>query len=71
MGMGPVNPTDIPNFIAAATPQGLRRQMLFNNIRLGSFVKYFDISFSNGKWYAWYFVNLTDQETKSLIEKKV
>lgn len=46
---------NIPNFIKAAQPQGLRRQMLLTNIRLGQQVKYFDIQFVSGSWFAWYY----------------
>lgn len=45
----------IPNFIVASSPQGLRRLMRLNNLKLGGFVRYFDIQQDkSGKWYAWY-----------------
>jgi len=49
----------IANFVKAASPMGLRRQMLLNNARLHSMVHYFDIQQADlgGKkyWIAWYF----------------
>jgi len=47
------NVAHIPNFITAASPQGLRRLILLNNIKKGHVFVY-QIQFSNGKWYAWY-----------------
>ena len=46
----------IPNFIKAKSPMRLRRLMLLNNVKHKGFVNYFDIQFSQGFWYAWYFV---------------
>lgn len=34
---------------------GLRRAMLRNNVRLRAFIKYFDVQYVNGQWYAWFF----------------
>lgn len=45
----------IPNYITARTPQGLRRLMLMNNIKLGTEFNYFDLQFVNKKWVAWYY----------------
>ena len=51
-------PTDIPNFITALTPMGLRRSMLINNARMGAFIKYYDIAQTNLNnklvWIAWF-----------------
>ena len=43
----------IPNYLAAGSPQGLRRLMLLNNTKKG-IVFVYKITFANGKWYAWY-----------------
>lgn len=64
-------PTDIPNFITALTPMGLRRSMLINNARLVSYVKYYDIAQVNLNnktvWIAWFNEPLTnDQAIKEL-----
>jgi hypothetical protein len=57
-----VTPKQIPNFITAASPLGLRRQMLKTNARLGMFVKYFDITFvtekSKSYWVAWFYEDI-------------
>lgn len=44
----------IPNFIKATSPRGLRRLMF--KIQFADSMQYtfFDISFSEGYWYAWY-----------------
>ena len=48
----------IPSFLTARSPEGLRRLMLRNNAKHAMFFKYFDIQFVNGRWYAWYILNL-------------
>lgn len=45
----------VPNFIKAASPDLLREAMLLNNLRLGSEIKYQDLQFANGYWFAWYY----------------
>lgn len=53
-----VKGSQIPKYIAASTPQGLRRLMFKTNMRLGYFIQYFDIQFVNGKWYAWFYIDI-------------
>ena len=57
--MGENRPASIPNFVRGRSPQGLRRAMLTNNARLGSFVHYFNIQFvalqKDAYWVAWFF----------------
>lgn len=53
---------ELPNFIRSKSPRGLRLLMLKNNIKLSATVRYFDIQFVKGSWYAWYF------EPRSLSE---
>lgn len=53
---------DIPNFIQASTPQGLRLAMLRNNAKHGMFFHYFDIQFVNGKWIAWFFQRIENAD---------
>lgn len=53
--------TTIPNFITAASPQGLRRLMLMTNKRLGAWHNY-QIQFVNGRWFAWYHAGLDNKE---------
>jgi len=45
----------VKKHIKAKTPKALEREMLKNNIRLGMYIPYTDISkSSDGYWYAWY-----------------
>lgn len=57
------NSNQIPNFITAGSPLGLRRQMLKNNVRLGAFVRYFDITYvteeKKSYWVAWFYEDVT------------
>lgn len=60
-------PASIPNFVTAGSPQGLRRRMLMNNARLGSFVHYYDIqSYKDAKgvtvFIAWFFENVSNND---------
>jgi hypothetical protein len=63
-------PNQIPNFVQALSPLGLRRAMLMNNSRLGMYIHYFDIQQAtvNGKtvWVAWF--NETISDDKALKE---
>ena len=54
--MGETKISNIPNFLKASTPEKLRELMLFNNLRLKSFIKYQDISeLSDGSFICWYY----------------
>lgn len=44
-----------PHFIKASSAEKLQEALLMNNIRLKSEVKYFDIQFADGYWFAWYY----------------
>ena len=59
--MTPANINRIPNFLKAKSPDKLRALMLRNNVSKGTEFKYFDISFSNGNWYAWFLEDITQQ----------
>jgi hypothetical protein len=54
----------VPNFVKAASPQGLRRNMYAVQFKDSMQYRFFDISFVNGFWYAWYFY-----EPKTSVEK--
>ncbi len=45
----------VPSFIKASSPDLLREAMLLNNLKLQSEIKYQDIQFSDGYWYAWFY----------------
>jgi hypothetical protein len=48
---------EVPMFIKASSPEGLRRKMEQNNARMGIANHYFDIQFANGVWYSWFYVD--------------
>jgi hypothetical protein len=48
----------LPFFIKARSPQGLRRLMIKTNAKHGYTFHYFDIQFANGSWYAWFYKDL-------------
>lgn len=63
--MGPVpKPSLVPQYLSASTPQGLRRSMTLNNIRMKGFVHYFSIYYdpTAKKHIAWFLEEATDQE---------
>lgn len=64
------NSLTIPNFLSAASPQGLRRLCLANNLKYGKQFAYKDFSFANGKWYCWYEYSLTIQDANLEITNK-
>jgi len=45
----------VPNFIKASSPDLLREAMLLNNLKLQSEIKYQNIQFADGYWYAWFY----------------
>ncbi len=52
--------SQIPTFLKSKTPEGLRKKMMVNNIKMQAHVPYFDISFVNGFWYAWFMLEEKD-----------
>ena len=52
--MSTIHSKNIYNYIAAKTPRGLRLAMLRRNAEVGAHLKYFDIQFTNNRWFAWY-----------------
>ncbi len=64
----PAKSTVIPNFISAVTPLGLRRLMLLTNRKHGAWLRY-DISFVNGKWFAWYYADVVGTASDELMRE--
>lgn len=56
-----MNINNVPTFLKARSPKGLRRLMLMNNLQRKSVFKY-DIMQDNktGVWYAWYQIDATE-----------
>lgn len=61
----------IPNYVAAGSPQGLRRLMILNNVKRGTWYKYFDIQLNpkDGRWYAWYLETVTDFDLLNMADE--
>lgn len=57
----PPSSADVPTFVSALTPQGLVRAMLLNNLKIKGMATYHSITFANGRWYAWFLKDLTDE----------
>lgn len=51
-------PSQIRMFLRADTPEELVSLQLQNNILLKGRADYTDIQFVNGKWYAWFMVDI-------------
>jgi hypothetical protein len=47
--------TLVPMYLKASTPDLLRESMLLNNLTLKKEIKYQDIQFVDGSWYAWFY----------------
>lgn len=59
--------TEIPQYIKAGSPEGLRQLMFKNNARLGSYVHYFNIQYiiePNKKpyWIVWFYLDVKDND---------
>lgn len=66
--MASTRPNNIPSFIAASKPRALRRSMLKTNAKYGMTINYFDIQFVDGKWYAWFYLPVTNETIKELSD---
>lgn len=61
---------EIPNYIKAASPIGLRRLMLETQRRDSMQYNFFDIQFANGFWFAWYVKKAnTDVEKNDVVNE--
>jgi hypothetical protein len=49
------NSFNIPHFITALSPEGLRRKLLDNNLKNGTEFNYYQIIFDGKNWVAWYY----------------
>lgn len=54
--------SNLPNFLKHRSPEGLRKLMLTNNIKLGQQVNYISIQFVSGYWFAWFYQDIGFQE---------
>lgn len=60
--------TNIPHFLKARSPEGLRRSMLKNNIKHGLIFDYYQINHVDGFWYAWFQLDAVDAMAEELKE---
>lgn len=60
--------TNIPHFLKAGSPEGLRRLMLRNNMRWGMIFNYYQIIFDGKNWFAWYQLDAVDALSDELKE---
>ena len=63
---------NIPHFISARSPKGLRRLMLANNVKHGLIFNYYQIIFDGKRWYAWFQMNAAEalQEELQQMEER-
>jgi hypothetical protein len=54
--------TQIPAYVAAATPMGLRRAMLLQNAKDRLVHNYYSILYVGGRWYAWYYAEINNDD---------
>jgi len=53
-----LKPGQIPSFIKAKSPAGLRRIMLLNNTKHSKTFQYFSIQFVEKEWFAWFYLDM-------------
>jgi hypothetical protein len=63
--------SEIPHYISAESPERLRSLMLKNNMRLNSWVNYKYIQYVDGKWYAWYYIDVEKEIILKENEKQL
>lgn len=51
----PGNIFNLPTYIKARSPDGLRALMLENNAKRGTEFQYYQIVFADGYWFAWFY----------------
>lgn len=56
----------IPQYVSARSPQGLRRAMIMLNAKSGAWHKFFDIQYVDGRWFAWFYQEVTAEDLKPL-----
>lgn len=62
---------EIPNYIKAASPQGLRRLMFEAQKRDSMQYHFFNIQYANGSWFAWYIKRAKTDIEKIQVAKEI
>jgi hypothetical protein len=57
----PGNSFNIPHYLKAVTPEGLRLAMLKLNMMKGKEHDYYQIVFDGSSWFAWYYDEAKEQ----------
>jgi len=65
-----VNIDNIPTYVRAQSPQGLRRLMLRNNIKHGAIFEYKIMLGPDSYWYAWFQLDYGDEMLSENINTK-
>lgn len=60
--------TVFPDYVAEETPESLRLAMFENNVKYGVQFVYSNIQFVDGLWYAWFHVEVDNEQLFDLIE---
>ena len=63
------SPDNIPHFLSARSPSGLRRAMLKNNMKWGMVFNYYQIVYDGQRWYAWYQMNAVEEMMQAEIDE--
>lgn len=63
----PGNSFNIPHYLKAESPQGLRLAMLRLNMSSGKEFDYYQIVFDGKSWFAWYY---DEAKEKTVFSKK-
>jgi len=67
--MSLVKTSVVPNFVTAPTLEKLRLAMYLNNLRMKSWVEYFDIQKEGAQWVAFFYEELSVQQALEQIPK--
>ena len=60
--------TNVPHFLVARSPMGLRNAMLKNNIKHGLIFDYYQIIFDGKNWIAWFQLDAVDSMQEEIRE---
>ena len=60
--------SNIPHYLKARSPEGLRRAMLKNNVKWGMIFNYYQIIFDGKDWWAWFQLDAVESLQDELNE---
>ena len=59
--------TVFPDYVSEESPEALRLAMFENNLKYGVQFVYSNIQFVEGSWYAWFHVEVKDEDLLELM----